>query len=98
MISSVVPTPIWLVKRQPTLERIMFGLYRSDLGFAIKTASTDAASAVRNNAPILPGFSGASATSTKGVLSLKTMFASAWSLERIKPMMPSVVPRCAILP
>jgi len=34
----------------------MFVLYKSLLGFAIKTAATFAASAVLNRAPIFPGF------------------------------------------
>lgn len=56
MISDVVPVAMLFVKTQPTLERIMFGLYKSVLGFAIITASTLAASAVRNRAPMFPGF------------------------------------------
>src|SRR5690554_7189125 len=47
MISSVVPTAILLVNTQPTLALMMFGLYISDFGLAIKTASNFAASAVR---------------------------------------------------
>ena len=46
---------------------MILGLYKSVLGLAIITASTFAASAVLSNAPILPGFSGASAIRIKGV-------------------------------
>ncbi len=67
MISCVVPVAICVVNRHPTLERTMFGLYRSDFGLAIITASRFAASAVRSNAPMFPGFSGASAMSINGV-------------------------------
>ena len=66
MISEVVPVAIWFVNKQPTLERTIFGLYKSLFGFAINTASRLAASAVRNNAPIFPGFSGASAIRING--------------------------------
>ena len=41
---------------------MILGLYKSVFGLAIITPSILAASAVRNIAPILPGFSGASAT------------------------------------
>jgi len=47
---------------------MIFGLYKSLLGFAIRTASIFAASAVLSKAPILPGFSILSATSIKGCL------------------------------
>ena len=46
----------------------MFGLYISDFGLAIITASILAASAVRNKAPKFPGFSNPSATKIKGFL------------------------------
>ena len=54
--SSEVATAICRVNKQPTLERTIFGLYKSDFGLAIITASILAASAVRNNAPRFPGF------------------------------------------
>ena len=66
--SSEVATAICLVNKQPTLERTMFGLYISDFGLAIITASILAASAVRNKAPKFPGFSNPSATKIKGFL------------------------------
>lgn len=72
----MLPVAIWLVKTQPTLERTKFGLYKSVLGFAIITASTFAASAVRKMAPILPGFSGASAINIKGVLLVKLILSN----------------------
>jgi len=68
IISKVVPVAIWFVNTQPTLDLIILGLYKSVLGFAIITASTFAASAVLNKAPIFPGFSGASAITIKGFL------------------------------
>ena len=55
-----------MVKTHPTLERIILGLYKSVKGLAIITASVFAASAVLNKAPILPGFSGASAIKING--------------------------------
>ena len=70
IISAVLPVAMVLVKIQPTLERILLGLYKSVLGLAIITASTFAASAVRSKAPIFPGFSGASATKINGFLVL----------------------------
>ena len=68
MASSEVATAICLVNKQPTLERTIFGLYRSDFGLAIITASILAASAVLNNAPKFPGFSNPSATKINGFL------------------------------
>ena len=67
-ISSEVPTAIVFVNRQPTLDRTILGLNRSVLGLAIKTASKQAASAVRSMAPIFPGFSIPSNTNTNGVV------------------------------
>src|SRR5690554_6299485 len=66
IISEVLPVAMLLVNKHPTLLRIIFGLYISVLGLAIITASTLAASAVRRIAPMLPGFSGASAIKIKG--------------------------------
>jgi hypothetical protein len=66
--SLVLARAISVVNTQPTLDRTILGLYKSDLGLAIITASIFAASAVRNKAPILPGFSGASATRISGFL------------------------------
>ena len=57
MISEVLPMAMVLVKTHPILLLMIFGLYRSVFGFAMITASTFAASAVLNIAPILPGFS-----------------------------------------
>lgn len=62
MISEVFPRAIVFVKIHPILLLIIFGLYKSVFGFAMITASTFAASAVLNIAPILPGFYRASAT------------------------------------
>ena len=94
IISVVVPVAIWLVNKQPTLERTMFGLYKSLLGLAIITASRFAASAVRNKAPIFPGFSGASATIIKGFLdNFKSDNCKDLVLATAK--MPSVVSRYA---
>ncbi len=70
MTSEVEPVAKVVVNTQPTLERIMFGLYISVLGFAMITPSIPAASAVRNKAPMFPGFSGASATKINGFLFL----------------------------
>ncbi|MNE84893.1 hypothetical protein D3C80_1818370 [compost metagenome] len=67
IISSVVPVAMLLVNKQPTLERTIFGLYKSLFGLAIITASKFAASAVLKIAPIFPGFSGASATRISGL-------------------------------
>src|SRR5690606_33988817 len=55
--SSVEPTAICLVNKQPTLDRTIFGLYKSLFGLAIITASQLAASAVLKMAPMFPGFS-----------------------------------------
>ena len=68
MSSSDDPTTISLVNTQPILERITLGLYKSHFGFARKTASTSAASAVRKRAPRFPGFSIPSATKINGFL------------------------------
>src|SRR5690554_2521819 len=68
IISEVLPVAMLFVNKHPTLLRIIFGLYISVLGLAIITASTLAASAVRRIAPMLPGFSGASAIKIKGPL------------------------------
>src|SRR5690554_6302872 len=95
MISDVVPVAMLFVKTQPTLERIMFGLYKSVLGFAIITASTLAASAVRNRAPMFPGFSGASATKINGFLVLKFKCFRAHTLVFAMAITPSVVALCA---
>jgi hypothetical protein len=63
IISAVVPDAIWFVNKQPTLERTIFGLYRSLLGLAIITASDELHLLFVIIAPMFPGFSGASATS-----------------------------------
>ena len=68
MISEVLPVAILFVNKQPTLLRMMLGLNISVFGLAMITQSTFAASAVRSIAPMLPGFSGASATKIKGFL------------------------------
>ena len=73
MISEVDPVAIWFVKTQPTLLRMILGLYKSVFGLAMITASTFAASAVLKMAPIFPGFSGASATRIKGYFDLNEM-------------------------
>ena len=69
----------------------MFGLYKSVLGLAIITASTLAASAVLKMAPILPGFSGASATKTKGFSLSKFKSVKSFSLDFATAKIPSVV-------
>src|SRR5690606_17214824 len=66
IISEVLPVAILFVNKHPTLLRMMFGLYKSVFGLAMITASTLAASAVRSNAPMFPGFSGASAMRIRG--------------------------------
>ena len=68
----------------------MFGLYRSVLGLAMITASIFAASVVLSIAPILPGFSGASITTTNGFLDLNFKFSSLWSLKFEIAINPSV--------
>ena len=67
----------------------------SDFGLAIITASTFAASAVRNNAPTFPGFSGASATSIKGFFDVRCNASSVCDFVLPTAITPSVVPRCA---
>ena len=54
----------------PKLDLIAFGLYSSVLGLAIISPSNPAASAVLKRAPILPGFSGDSATKIYGFLEI----------------------------
>src|SRR5690606_7717459 len=90
MISEVLPTATLLVNKQPTLLRIMFGLYKSVFGLAIITASTFAASAVRRRAPMFPGFSGASATKIRGLWVVGGRFAKDKILEYEVAIMPSV--------
>ena len=70
---------------------MILGLYKSVFGFAIKTASIFAASAVLNNAPILPGFSGDSAIKISGVSFLNLMFSKQKSLVFTTAINPSVV-------
>src|SRR6056297_2943506 len=91
MISAVVPIAMVLVKTQPTLDLIIFGLYKSVLGLAIKTASKSAASAVRNNAPIFPGFSGASATNINGLSLFSFIADNVCCFDFIMAIIPSVV-------
>ena len=74
---------------------MMFGLYKSLLGFAIITASTLAASAVLNKAPILPGFSGASATKISGLIFFRIIVSILCFLHLATAIMPSVVSLCA---
>ena len=93
MISVVVPVAIGVVNTQPTLERMMLGLYRSVLGLAMSTASTLAASAVRKRAPILPGFSGASATNNSGCGLLKCSASKGCCLTLATAITPSVEER-----
>ncbi len=64
--SSLLQTAICLVKTHPTDDRITFGLYTSVLVSQQITAVTFAASAIRNNAPKLPGFSTPSTTKKIG--------------------------------
>ena len=66
MTSFVLATAVGTVNTQPTLERMTLGLYKSAVGLAIMTASTFAASAVLNKAPIFPGFSVDSAIRING--------------------------------
>src|SRR5690606_605185 len=93
IISEVVPVAIGYVNTQPTLERMILGLYKSVLGLAIITASTFAASAVLKSAPILPGFSGASATKINGFLVLKVSSLNLCALFLATAKTPSVVSR-----
>ena len=65
-------------------------LYKSLLGFAIKTAATLAASAVLKSAPILPGFSIPSAIKIKGVSVLNWMFSREKSFAFVTAIIPSV--------
>ena len=65
----------------------------SVFGFAIKKASTFAASAVRKSAPILPGFSGASATKIKGFSVLNLKLPKSFSFAFAIAQIPSVLPR-----
>ena len=69
----------------------------SDLGLAMSTASTEAASAVLSNAPMFPGFSGASATRIKGALFCRLMESKVCDLLWAMAKMPSVVSRWANL-
>ena len=68
----------------------------SVFGFAIKTASIPAASAVLNNAPMFPGFSGASATKIKGFFEVNLKFSIDNSFVFEIAIIPSVVSRKAI--
>jgi hypothetical protein len=55
IISAVVPDAIWFVNKQPTLERTIFGLYRSlwiGNNYGIKMSCICCA----HNAPMFPGF------------------------------------------
>ena len=74
---------------------MIFGLYKSVFGLVIITASTFAASAVRNRAPILPGFSGASATKISGLSDYRLMPLKSKDLALAISNKPSVVSRCA---
>ena len=92
MTSSVVPTAICRVNKQPTLERTMFGLYKSLFGLAIITASMFAASAVLKIAPTFPGFSNDSPIKINGFLeSFKSVKANDFVFAIAK--IPSVVSR-----
>ena len=57
-MSFLLPNPIFKLNRHPTLDLIVFGLYKSVLISDIKTKSTLDASTVLKTAPIFPGFSG----------------------------------------
>lgn len=71
----------------------MFGLYKSPFGLAIITASALAASAVRKIAPILPGFSGASAIKISGVWVSNFKSLIRWLFGLATARTPSVVLR-----
>ena len=80
------------MNKQPTLERTIFGLYKSLFGLAIITASQFAASAVLKIAPIFQGFSNDSPIRIKGLLhNLKSDKANDLVLAIAK--IPSVVSR-----
>ncbi len=64
--SLLVAIAIGIENRHPTLDRITLGLYKSVLRLVMIRASTFAASTVRANAPMFPGFSGASAIRISG--------------------------------
>src|SRR5690606_37589847 len=74
---------------------MILGLYKSVLGLAIITASTLAASAERSNAPIFPGFSGASATNTNGALVSNCSDVSSCDFDFATAIIPSVVSQYA---